>query len=297
MTCVSFRVGRSDSDRAAMAIAGLGAFVGSMGVVIRQIDLPAVAIVWARLVFAIPPLAAIVATRHRQHWIWRPPPLLLLSGCVLAVHWTSLVAAVQRAPIGTVLLITYLAPIGIAALAPRVLGERVTPRIAAAVGVGVVGVALIAVPSMSGTDRDGVVLAVLTGTVYIVLALLNKQLVDDLGGTTVALWQMIIAGVVVSPLAARASWGPPTASWLWLPVLGSLYTAGFFGGYLVALAKVEASRAVALLYLEPASAVVCGWVFLDQKPTTWTVLGGLAIVAAGMLVIRPSTEPKPVPAP
>jgi drug/metabolite transporter (DMT)-like permease len=271
-----------------MTIAGLAAFVGSMGVVIRQVDLPPVAIVWARLVFAIPPLATVVATRYRRQWVWRPPPMMLMSGCVLAVHWTALVAAVQRAPIGTVLLITYLAPIGIAALAPRVLGERVTPRTGVAVGVGVIGVALIAVPSMSGTDRDGVLLAVLTGTVYIGLALLNKQLVDDYGGTTVALWQMIVAGLVVSPLAATASWGSPTASWLWLPVLGSLYTAGFFGAYLVALAKVEASRAVVLLYLEPASAVVCGWVFLDQRPTRWTVLGGLAIVVAGMLVVRPS---------
>jgi drug/metabolite transporter (DMT)-like permease len=273
-----------------VAIAGLGAFVGSMGVVIRHIELPAVAIVWCRLVFAIPPLGVLVAARYRHEWVWLPGPRLVVSGAVLAVHWTALVAAVQRAPIGTVLLITYLAPIGIAVLAPRVLGERVTPRVALAVGLGVVGVALIAVPSMRGTHGDGVLLAALTGTVYIALALLNKQLVDDLGGATVALWQMIIAAVLVTPLAALASWGAPTASWLWLPVLGTLYTAGFFGGYLLALTRVEASRAVALLYLEPASAVLCGWLFLDQAPTVSTVLGGLVIVGAGLLVIRPSVD-------
>ena len=35
---------------------GLGVLVGSMGLVIRQVDLPAVVVVWGRLAFAIPPL-------------------------------------------------------------------------------------------------------------------------------------------------------------------------------------------------------------------------------------------------
>lgn len=71
-----------------------------------------------------------------------------------------------------------------------------------------------------------------------------------------ALWQALIAGVVVTPLAAFAHWGTPHLSWLWLPVLGCVYTAGFFGAYLTALKKVDASRAVVFLYLEPASAIV-----------------------------------------
>jgi drug/metabolite transporter (DMT)-like permease len=285
----------SESDRAALTIAGLGVLVGSMGLVIRQVDLPAVVVVWGRLAFAIPPLAVFVALRGDGSWRWRPTRKLVVSSLVLAVHWTALVAALQRAPIGTVLLITYLAPVGIAALAPRVLGERVSVRLAVALGLGVGGVALIAIPSIGGSNADGIGLAVLTGTVYVVLALLNKQLTADFGGAELALWQALLAGAVVTPLAALSDWGAPTVSWLWLPVLGVVYTAGFFGAYLTALRKVDATRAVILLYLEPGSAVIFGWLLLHEHPTAWTSFGGLAIIAGGLLVVRtPTLDPSEV---
>ena len=279
-----------EGDRAALTIAGMGMLWGSIGVVVRQVELPAVAVVWSRLVFALPVLAWFVL-RRQGRVLRRPSGMLFANGAILALHWAAFVAALQRAPIGTVLLITYLAPVGIAALAPKVLGEQVTRNVILAIALGVGGVALIALPSLDGSSADGVALAVVTGIAYIALALLNKRLADEIGGTELALWQMLIACALLSPVAAFADWGGPTGSWLWLPVLGCVYTAFGFGLYLTALEKVDASRAVVLLYLEPASAIAFGWVFLDERPSALTVVGGLAIVVAGLLVLRsPSSE-------
>jgi drug/metabolite transporter (DMT)-like permease len=275
-----------EGDKAALTIVSMGLLWGSMGVVIRQVDVPAVAIVWSRLVFAAPALAWFVRRHDLSRWSWRPSRLVLLNGLILAVHWTTFVAALQRAPIGTVLLITYLAPVGIAALAPRVLGERLGIRLVVALVLGVGGVALIAAPSMNGSTGDGVILAVITGCVYVALALLNKHLADEFGGACLALWQVLIAGALLTPLALIADWGPADLSWLWLPVLGVVYTAVAFGAYLTALAKVPASRAVILLYLEPAGAVAFGWLLLHEHPSLLTCVGGLAIVAGGLLVLR-----------
>lgn len=275
-----------EGDKAALTIASMGLLWGSMGVVIRQVDAPAVAVVWCRLVFAAPVLAWFVRRRDSRAWPFRPSRLVLLNGLLLAVHWTTFVAALQRAPIGTVLLITYLAPVGIAALAPRFLGERIGIRLVGALALGVGGVILIAMPSVEASATDGVVLAVITGCVYVVLALLNKHLADAYGGARLALWQVVIAGVLLTPLAVVADWGPAEASWLWLPVLGIVYTAVAFGAYLTALAKVAASRAVILLYLEPAGAVVFGWLLLEESPSLLTCTGGLAIVAGGLLALR-----------
>jgi drug/metabolite transporter (DMT)-like permease len=275
-----------EGDKAALTIASMGLLWGSMGVVIRQVEVPAVAVVWSRLVFAAPVLAWFVCRHDSRPWSWRPSRLVLLNGLILAVHWTTFVAALQRAPIGTVLLITYLAPVGIAALAPRVLGERIGVRLVVALALGVGGVGFIAAPSMDGSSADGVVLAVVTGCVYVGLALLNKRLADELGGARLALWQVLIAGVLLTPFAAIVDWGPADASWLWLPVLGVVYTAAAFGAYLTALAKVAASRAVILLYLEPAGAVAFGWLLLGERPSLLTGIGGLAIVAGGLLALR-----------
>jgi len=279
--------------RAAATVAAIAVLWGSVGVVVRQIDLPAVAVVSARIWVAAPAVGLFVHRRPSSvPWTWHPSRRLLLNGVVLAAHWVSFIAALQRAPIGTVLLITYLAPVGIAALAPAVLGEVVPLRTKAALGIAVTGIALIAAPALHGSDTSGVLLALLTGTLYVPLALLNKSLSDEIGGANLTLWQLLVAGMVLLPFAAIADWGSPRASWLWLLVLGLVYTAFAFGTFLTALASLPATRAAVLLYLEPASAVLFGWVLLHEEPALSMLFGGALVVAAGVLVARIPMAPE-----
>ena len=273
-------------------VAGVALLWGSVGVVIRQVDLPAVALVSARIWIAAPAVALFITRTQRQTpWSWTLTPRLVVNGVILAAHWVTFIAALQRAPIGTVLLITYLAPIGIAALAPAVLGEVVPTRTKVALAVAVVGIALIAVPAMDGSSADGIVLALVTGTLYVALALSNKLLSDEHGGVNLALWQLLIAGMVLLPFAAFADWGTPTADWVWLGVLVLVYTAFAFVMYLTALARLTATRVAVLLYLEPASAVFFGWLLLDEGLTLSTVVGGVLVLGAGILVAREPVSP------
>ena len=279
-----------------MLVAAVATLWGSVGVVIRQVELPAVALVSARIWLAAPALALFVRARQRGTiTVGRPTGLLLANGVVLAAHWVSFIAALQRAPIGTVLLITYLAPIGIAALAPAVLGEVVSPRTKLALGVALGGIVLIAAPTLGGSSADGIALAFVTGALYVPLALLNKSLSDTHGGAGLALWQLLIAGVVILPFAAVADWGRPNADWLWLIVLALVYTGFAFATYLTALQHLAATRAAVLLYLEPASAVLFGWALLDERPTASMLVGGALVIGAGLLVARVPMAPEVPP--
>jgi drug/metabolite transporter (DMT)-like permease len=282
--------------RAAAMVAGVAVLWGSVGVVIDKIELPAVAIVASRIWVAAPALTIFVRRRRAEMpWVWRPSWLLLLNGAILAAHWVCFIAALQRAPIGTVLLITYLAPVGIAAFAPVTLGEHVPARTKAALAIAVLGIVLIAAQNVDGAEISGVVLAVLTGVLYVPLALLNKALSDTHGGIQLALWQLLIAGAVLLPFAFAVDWGTPDASWLWLLVLGVVYTAFAFATYLHALERLPATRAAVLLYLEPASAVLYGWVLLDQTPTVGMLVGGALVLGAGALVARTPAAPEVPP--
>jgi drug/metabolite transporter (DMT)-like permease len=279
--------------RAALLVAGVATMWGSVGVVVRQVDLPAVALVSARIWLAAPALALFLRrTRATTGWRWPPSRQLVLNGVVLAGHWVAFIAALQRAPIGTVLLITYLAPVGIAAFAPAVLGEHVPARTKVALAVAVAGIALIAAPAIDGSSTDGVLLALLTAILYVPLALLNKSLSDELGGVELSLYQLLIAGAVMLPFALLSDWGTPDAGWLWLPVLALVYTAFGFATYLHALERIAATRAAVLLYLEPASAVLFGWLLLSQEPTASTIVGGVLVVGAGVLVARTPAAPE-----
>jgi drug/metabolite transporter (DMT)-like permease len=278
--------------RATFIVAGVAMLWGSVGVVVRQIDLPAVALVTSRIWIAAPALAMYLwRTEGTTGWRWPPSRRLLLNGVVLAAHWVCFIAALQRAPIGTVLLITYLAPIGIAAFAPAVLGEHVPTRTKVALGVAVAGIVFIAAPAMGGASADGVVLALLTGILYVPLALLNKSLSDELGGVQLALHQLLVAGAVLTPFALLADWGSPSGDWGWLLLLGLVYTGFGFAAYLWALGHMPVTRAAVLLYIEPASAVLFGWLLLDEEPTVSMLLGGLLVVGAGVLVARTPASP------
>jgi len=284
------------ASRAALAVAAIAVLWGSVGVVVREVELSAVALVSARIWIAAPAVALFLRRRRaRAPWRWRPAPLLLVNGAVLAVHWVTFIAALQRAPIGTVLLITYLAPVGIAALAPATLGEHVPTRTKVALAVAVAGIALITIPEVGGTDADGVVLAVVTGVLYVALALLNKRLTDDLDGATLTLWQLLIAGALLLPFAAASDWGSAGDDWPWLLAMGLVYTAFAFGSYLTALVHLPATRAAVLLYLEPAAAVVFGWLLLDEGLSLSTAAGGVLVVVAGVLAARTPAGPELIP--
>ncbi|MDQ3147579.1 MAG: DMT family transporter [Actinomycetota bacterium] len=275
-------------------MAGVAILWGTIGLLVRQVDLPATAIAGVRVWLGAAVLGAWLARRRRPAarsaaaLLSARPVAVLTLGVLLAVHWVALVAALQRAPIGVVLLVTYLAPVGVAALAPRALGERVPPRSLAALALAVVGVALVATPSLGTPDAPGLALAALAGITLIAMTLLSKPLAENFGGANLAACQLAVAGVVLIPVAATAGWGAPAPSWAWLVVLGVVHTGFAMGAYLGALAVLPVTTAGVLLYLEPVSAVLVGWLLLAETPTPATLVGGTLIVVAGALVLAPS---------
>jgi drug/metabolite transporter (DMT)-like permease len=263
---------------------------GTIGLVVRAVDLPATAITSARVwVGAIGLGLVIRATRTRQdapRLLTHRPARVVVTGAVLAAHWLAFVAALQRAPIGTVVLIVFLGPIGVALAAPRVLGERSSPRTLAALALAVAGLALVALPEVGGTSLAGTSLALLAAVLFVFLVLASKPLATTYGGLRLAFLELTVAGVVLLPVGATAGWGAPRAEWLWLLVLGLVHTALGVSLYLAALARVPAVHAGILGYLEPAGAVLCGWLFLNERPGAATLCGAVMIVAAGLVVLR-----------
>jgi drug/metabolite transporter (DMT)-like permease len=269
-----------------------------VGVLVRWVDLPAVPVVWSRVTIGAIGLAAWRRWRGgdpvRPQGPDQPGELtgrlpdwvLPASGLVLTAHWVSLFAAYRLAPIGTVLLIAYLAPVIVTAAAPWVLGERSTPAVRWALAVAVVGTALVAGPGASGIRPLGLVLSAAAAVTFAVLVLAGKRLARVHGGIKVALTQQVVAAVVLAPLAALAPWGPFRWAWLWLVVLGLVHTAAGECLYLWALTKMRASAHGVLGYLEPAAAVLFGWLLLDEVPRAATIAGGVLIVAAGAIVVR-----------
>lgn len=127
--------------------------------------------------------------------------------------------------------------------------------------------------------------------------LVGKPLSEHHGGVRLAFVQFLVASVVLTPFALAADWGEPVASWWWLVVIGFVHTALGLGLFLGALGRMPATTAGILAYLEPAAAVLFGWLLLAEQPGVGTLAGGALILAAGRLVTRPAGPASPVASP
>jgi drug/metabolite transporter (DMT)-like permease len=95
------------------------------------------------------------------------------------------------------------------------------------------------------------------------------------------------AGVLIAPVVLFTVRFPqPVPSWLWLVVLGVVHTGLAIAINLSALSVVGATTTGVLGYLEPATAVLWAWVVLGETPARATLIGGVAILAAGLLVVK-----------
>lgn len=268
---------------------------GSIPLLVRHVDLVPAAIVFARVAVAVPLLAAaVLATRARRPTDApaRPEPRIprgraLLAGALLAVHWTAMFAGYQHAPADTVVFIVFLAPVGIALLAPRTLGERLAARTLAALALAVTGFVLVAAPALEPGTGIGLAWAGLSAVTFVGLVLVSKPLAEHLGGLRLNLVEMAVAAVLLAPVALTTDWGGLGRAWPWLAVLGAVHTALGITLYLGSLARVPATQVGIIGYLEPASVVVLAWFVLGDRPRATTLLGGALVVAAGALVVLP----------
>jgi drug/metabolite transporter (DMT)-like permease len=225
--------------------------------------------------------------------------LAVASGALLAAHWTLQFAAYQRAAAPTVSFVIFLAPVGIAALAPAVLGEPTPRRTVAALALALLGAALVTGPSAHGTTAVGVLLAGLSAVGLVGLTLVAKPLTLAIGGARAALAQFAVAAVVLSPVLLRllsGAHGRPRASWALLLVLGLVHTALFVSLYLWALGQVPVATAGVIGELEPVGVTIVA-VLQGRLPSLSTLAGGALILAAGAVVATAFVRRPPTASP
>lgn len=270
--------------------------------ILRELDVGPSTIAFARVLVAAGGLSAVLLAQPSTDRLPRPfsvrPGLCLANGGLLAAHWLTMFIAFDRAPAGTVILIIFLAPVGVAALAPRLLGEHLSTAIVVAASLGLIGVGLIAGPALGEADPVGLLMAAVSMALLVALNLAAKPLAGIYGGLRLAFMETAGAAFVLLPVAVVLHSGSLRAAWPWLVLLGLVHTALGVSLYLSAMRHLPVTHVSILSYLEPASVVALAWIVLAERPTLLTSVGGLFVIAAGVLVVtagrQTSMPPEPV---
>jgi inner membrane transporter RhtA len=275
------RFDRKDLGGAALVLASalsiqLGAALATTTFdTISPVSATGVSYAFAALVLLVvqPPLR--VASWDRQKWL-DALALGLTAACASSFFYLSL----DRLPLGSAVTIEFVGPLGLAIVSGRSRGVFL------AAGLALAGVALVSGASPEG-DAAGVGFALVAGLgwgLYMVASRRAGRHGYPGEGLTIALCVTTIACL---PFSAAAVPHLGAAS-----ILGALALVGIFGRAmpfrleLAALSLLRPSKAGVLFSVEPAIAAIVGAVALGQSLAVPQVLGILAVVAAGVLVLR-----------
>ena len=287
-----------------LAVATLAASWGLIAVIVREVDLDAQVLVFYRLFFAAVTLGivAIVLRKLPLLRLRRYRGRIVLIGITLAAHWFLYFATIKLSSVAVAVLMAYLAPLAIATIAPLVLPEPRSRVALAALVPAAAGVVLVALGGEEGGAVRPLALAtgLLTAATYAALVLMTKRIAAEVPVLTLSFWNYAVASLAIAPLLLGASRVLPTASELpAVLALGVVFTA--LSGYLYIwfLRHVTAQAIGILAYIEPVSAALMAWAFLDEALTWQVVAGGLLVISAGATVVflEPADAASPETAP
>jgi drug/metabolite transporter (DMT)-like permease len=271
-----------------LLIAGCALTWGLIGIIVREVELPALTIVFFRVALSAGCIALVLLVAGRRDLLRPPPPVVYGLGVMLAIHWSLYFGAIKETSVASAVLITYAAPIFMAMLAPVMIREHVPAVSVAALAVSVGGILAITLSGGSGDEGVralGVVLAVLAAITYAFLIVALKRWAADVHPMTLVTYQEGTSTLVLSPALLFASYGELGAADIgYLLVLGIVLTGLTGVIYVGALKWVPATTAGILAYMEPVSAAVLAALILDEALTAAVIAGGAAIVAAGVVV-------------
>lgn len=255
-----------------------------------------------RFAFAAPALWLLLAALRRPAPAYRLPRLrLLLLGALLALAALSAFFGLERLPAGVYVLLFYSYPAMVAVLA-ALLGERLSRRAWAALGLALVGV-ILTIPDLGaglgGDAGAGVLLALVNALAVAVYFVLNSRLLRGHTGLAYASAWVIsgaLAAVLALVLARPVSAAPNATSWLYLLALALLCTVLPVFTLTAGIQKLGAAKAAIAGTFEPVLTIVLAALILGESVQPGQLVGGAFILASIILLQRPARRPEAVTA-
>ncbi len=248
-------------------------------------DYPVIEITWARyaghfvyMLIAFAPrrgLGLLVASR---------PVLQLVRSTLLCVSTLIYITALQYISLPTATAVSFTGPFNVTALAPFLLGEKVTRRRWLAVGLGFLG-ALVVVRPGSAATNPAALLVFASATASALYQILTRKLAaHDAAETSIT--YIALAGFVLTSIPLPFVWKTPE-SWSDALLFVGLGVFGGFGHYFMvrAFELAPAPFVSPFNYAQLIGSAALGFLVFGQVPDSWTWLGAAIIVGSGLSIL------------
>ena len=212
--------------------------------------------------------------------IFRSLLSVIESGCfVLSFKYLSLADAHS---VGS------LAPVIVVALSAIFLKEKVSTKTWIAIFVGFVGVLIILRPTSSIFDPKAL-LPLLAAFVLGLYQVVTKK-VSEHDTTETSLFYTSIIGIFIMSLLASNFWNPvSSSSYILFFIIGIFFSLGVYL-QIIALSMARASIIQPFHYTLIFWAIILGYIFYNDIPDLFTIVGAVIITLSGIFVLNQSTK-------
>ena len=264
---------------------------GSIGIFVRNINLPSIEIAFLRAVIGSLFLLCaglIMKQKISVKLIKENILILTLSGVAIGFNWVLLFQAYKYTTISNSTLSYYFAPIFVLMLAPIILKEKLTIIKILCVIVAMSGLFLIVSTGSTNITGSynhiiGIMYGLSAAVLYASIILMNK-FIKNLSGFESTLIQLSIAGLVLLPIiiyrgnihVSKIS----SIAWIFILIVGILHTGIAYLMYFSSIKQLKGQSIAILSYIDPISAVILASIFLGESITLVKIIGGLLILGS-----------------
>jgi drug/metabolite transporter (DMT)-like permease len=177
-----------------------------------------------------------------------------------------------------------LAPVIVVALSAVILKERVSTKIWVAIFIGFIGVLIILRPTSSIFDPKALLPLIAAFALGLYQVITKK--VSEYDPTEVSLFYTSVVGIIIMSFLASSFWKPiDLSSFFFFLAIGIFFSLGIYL-QIIALSKARASIIQPFHYTLIFWAIILGYIFYDDIPDFFTLLGALVITISGIFVIK-----------
>ena len=271
---------------------------GTIGLFVRNIDLPSSVISMIRGIIGAPFLLAVLAVKKQKinfESIKANLRYLILSGSLLGFNWILLFEAYRYTTVSTATLCYYLAPIIIVALSPVMFREKITLKKILCIITAVIGMAFVSgfaagkMPELS--EIRGIILATGAAVFYAFIVIFNKKL-SGISAYDRTIFQLALSAVILIPynfITGAFSGFSLTGSAVWLLLILGIVHTGI--AYLLYFGSAEflSSQTIAILgYIDPLVALLVSAFILKESMGLGEIVGAVLIIGSALASELPS---------
>lgn len=214
-----------------------------------------------------------------RRWGWHLLRTALAVGAMFGFFY-----GLSRMPLVNALTLGFTAPLIVTALSMPLLGEHVGWRRWAAVTVGFIGVLIILRPGAQAVTI-GHLAVLFAAFCYACLAVTARKLATTETSYSMSVYVVVGPLLVAMFLMGSSGWSPPsTVGWILFIGAGTCSVVawiGIIGGY----RRASPAMLAPFEYTALVGGAIAGYVFWNEVPDRWVILGAAVIIASGLFVV------------